>query len=167
MTIKGGRDFFDQFLADFWQVAGGRWPNLRVWEGNIVWTPFCHRYMWNVWLLSRNLDPDLIEIKFGHFWLFFCKNGWIFRLVIGLQYEFRNNFMRCRIHDFCAEILTPAQKKQNLAIFGCLFAKMAEFLGWWSVYSTNFDTTSCNAEYMTFVQKFRPWLEKTKFGYFW
>ena len=26
MTILGDRDFFDQYLADFWQVAGGRWP---------------------------------------------------------------------------------------------------------------------------------------------
>ena len=26
MTNLGDRDFFDQYMADFWQVAGGRWP---------------------------------------------------------------------------------------------------------------------------------------------
>ncbi len=33
MTILGDRDFFDQYLADFWQVAGGRWPKSVYGEG--------------------------------------------------------------------------------------------------------------------------------------
>jgi hypothetical protein len=36
MTIGGGRDFFGEILAGFWQVAGGRWLNFRMWEGNLI-----------------------------------------------------------------------------------------------------------------------------------
>ena len=32
MTKMGGRDFFEQILADFWQVAGGRWPDFITGE---------------------------------------------------------------------------------------------------------------------------------------
>ena len=33
MTIMGDRDFFDQYLADFWQVAGGSGQNLYMMKG--------------------------------------------------------------------------------------------------------------------------------------
>ena len=42
MTMLGDRDFFDQYLADFWQVAGGRWPKSVYAEGIEIVKPFYH-----------------------------------------------------------------------------------------------------------------------------
>ena len=57
MTIRGGRDFFEKFLADFWQVPGARWPNLRIWERVMVETSFYHHSTRNIGLLLRNQGP--------------------------------------------------------------------------------------------------------------
>ena len=42
MMILGDRDFLGQYLADFWQVAGGRWPKFVYAEGIEIISSFYH-----------------------------------------------------------------------------------------------------------------------------
>ena len=79
----------------------------------------------------------------------------------GTWYEHRFATIRCGIYDFYSEIKIPSIKKNWLSLDD-FFSKMAKFLGRWSVYSTDSETTSFDAEHMNFVPKLISYLKKSQ-----